>query len=205
MCWWRVLSRDRFILCPHKRTGKYSFMVCVPVYVSVCRRLLQAFNMCEKPFLCRVIALLELTFWKSGRHKHNYEIMGLSAVLLSMYKVLWAWRGLRDFSCEESNQLLCWFGSEKSAIDCWFRWCRLFPLAPNYDSLDWLYVCLNSVNLKKSSDPPLHLQPSIIEPSSSYHSYNTSRFKNFFVQVEIKWIEVDFFLLWSPCILNIYF
>lgn len=137
MCWWRVLSRDRFILCPHKRTGKYSFMVCVPVYVSVCRRLLQAFNMCEKPFLCRVIALLELTFWKSGRHKHNYEIMGLSAVLLSMYKVLWAWRGLRDFSCEESNQLLCWFGSEKSAIDCWFRWCRLFPLAPNYDSLDF--------------------------------------------------------------------
>ena len=36
---------------PMKRTGKYSFMVCVPVYVSVCRRLLQAFNMCEKSFL----------------------------------------------------------------------------------------------------------------------------------------------------------
>lgn len=92
-----------------------SLCVCLCMYLCVedsCRHSTRVRNLsCTERLLS-----CELIFWRSGRRKHNYEIMGLSAVLLSMYKVLRAWRGLRIFPCEESNQLLCWFGSENQQL-----------------------------------------------------------------------------------------
>lgn len=111
-CCWQVVKRRIRFCVPMKRTGKYSFIVCVPMYVSVCRRLPAGIQHVWEIFPALSDCSPRTWYSSSGRRKHNYEIMGLSAVLLSMYKCYGPEEDL-DFSPrrKQSTAVLIW--SEK--------------------------------------------------------------------------------------------